>query len=71
MPQPLTHEREFRIRHYECDACGHVNNAVYLAYLEEASFAVAEAFGWPLRRMMDAGFAIVARHYHIEYKQPA
>ena len=31
----------------------------------------AAYFGWTMERMMAAGFAIVARRYRIEYKQPA
>ena len=34
---PLTHERIFRVRHYECDAYGHVNNTNYLRYMQEAA----------------------------------
>mgnify|MGYP000479431910 CR=1 FL=1 len=30
------HERQFRVRHYECDAFGHVNNATVASYLEMA-----------------------------------
>ena len=32
----MTHECELEARSYECDAYGHVNNAVYLNYLEVA-----------------------------------
>ncbi len=31
--------RPFRIRHYECDAYGHLNNTAYLRYLEEVELA--------------------------------
>jgi acyl-CoA thioester hydrolase len=34
---PFDHEIEVRFR--DCDAMGHVNNAVYLTYLEQARFA--------------------------------
>ena len=27
--------RTFRIRHYECDAYGHLNNTAYLRYLDD------------------------------------
>ena len=30
------HQTHLRVRTYECDAYGHVNNAVYLHYLELA-----------------------------------
>ncbi len=41
--------RTFRIRHYECDAYGHLNNTAYLRYLEEVEFA-AGRIGPELRR---------------------
>ncbi len=35
----MTAARAFRIRHYECDAYGHLNNTAYLRYLEEVELA--------------------------------
>ena len=32
-------EHELEVRFRDCDAMGHVNNAVYLTYLEQARFA--------------------------------
>ena len=49
----------------------HVNNAMYMAYIEDCGVQVAAAFDWPMTRMMEAGFGIVARRYRIEYKQAA
>jgi acyl-CoA thioester hydrolase len=34
-----TFEHELDVRFRDCDALGHVNNAVYLTYLEQARFA--------------------------------
>jgi acyl-CoA thioester hydrolase len=34
-----TFEHELEVRFRDCDAMGHVNNAVYLTYLEQARFA--------------------------------
>jgi acyl-CoA thioester hydrolase len=34
-----TIEHEIEVRFRDCDAMGHVNNAVYLTYLEQARFA--------------------------------
>ena len=34
-----TFEHEIDVRFRDCDALGHVNNAVYLTYLEQARFA--------------------------------
>ena len=35
---PLTHVRSFRVRHYECDAFGHLNNTNYVRYMQETAF---------------------------------
>ncbi len=59
------------VRWRDIDAAGHVNNAMYLAYIEDCSLQSLAAYGWPIDRLMAAGFGIVARRYRIEYKQPA
>jgi YbgC/YbaW family acyl-CoA thioester hydrolase len=51
-----TYNESFRIRSYECDIYGHVNNAVYLRYLQEANLAYSNAAGWPLERYDSSGF---------------
>ena len=47
---PLTHTRTFRVRYYECDAHGHLNNANYLRYMQETAFDASEAAGYDLAR---------------------
>jgi acyl-CoA thioester hydrolase len=42
-----SYERTFRIRCYECDAYGHVNNANYLRYMHEAAIEASGASGHP------------------------
>jgi acyl-CoA thioester hydrolase len=65
----------FRLRRWvewgDIDSARHVNNAVYLAYMEECAMRAATAHNWPLPRMQAEGFAILARGHHIEYRQPA
>jgi acyl-CoA thioester hydrolase len=65
----------FRLRHSvewrDIDPAGHLNNASYLAYIEECNTQVAAAHGWPMTRIMEHGFGIVARRYRIEYREPA
>ncbi|MFQ5400611.1 MAG: YbgC/FadM family acyl-CoA thioesterase [Anaerolineae bacterium] len=68
-PGVFTIRRHVEWRHV--DAEQHVNNAMYMAYTEDCGVWVAAAHGWPMTRMMEAGFGIVARRYRIEYKQPA
>jgi acyl-CoA thioester hydrolase len=55
----------------DIDPAQHVNNANYMAYIEECNVQVAMAYGWPLSRLIEAGLAIVARRYRIEYREPA
>jgi len=68
-PGAYTLRREVEWR--DLDTAGHVNNANYMAYCEDAGVHVAAAFGWTMARMIEAGFGVVARHYRLEYQQPA
>jgi len=49
----------------------HVNNAVYLNFLEDAALAVFATHGWPLSRMLAAGGALRLRCVDIEYLRDA
>jgi acyl-CoA thioester hydrolase len=61
-----------RVRFHECDPLGHVNNAVYLNYLEQIAIDHAAAAGWPADRLrQEIGALFVARKHEIEYLQPA
>jgi YbgC/YbaW family acyl-CoA thioester hydrolase len=59
-----------RVEWQDVDPAHHVNNAVYLAYLEECRLQAQEAIGWPQARMQEVGLAIRVRRYQIEYRQP-
>jgi acyl-CoA thioester hydrolase len=41
----FTHVHRERVRFRDCDAFGHVNNAVYLTYLEQARMSFLERLG--------------------------
>jgi acyl-CoA thioester hydrolase len=61
-----------RVAWTEVDPAGHVNNATYATYAEDCAVQDAARCGWPVSRMInEAGFAIVARRYRIEYRRPA
>ena len=60
-----------RVEWRDIDAAQHVNNAVYLAYMEDCGLRAAAAFGWPLGRIQAQGVAILAGWHQIEYRQPA
>jgi acyl-CoA thioester hydrolase len=62
----------FRVRFNECDPLGHLNNAVYLTYMEQTAIDHSATLGWSsenLRR--ETGAVFVARKHEIEYLQPA
>ena len=67
---PLTHVRTFRVRHYECDAYGHVNYANYLRYMQEAAFDATAAAGYDLARYEAMGRHWLVRETDIEYLRP-
>jgi acyl-CoA thioester hydrolase len=67
---PLAHTRSFRVRHYECDAYGHLNNAVYLRYMQEAAFDASAATGYDLDRYNAMNRAWWIRETEIEYLYP-
>ena len=61
----------FRVRHYEMDALGHVNNAVYLHYLEQAAIDHSAALGYDIARLRALGGVFIARRHEIDYLRPA
>ena len=55
----------------DIDTMQHVNNAVYLKYVEDADASMLEARGWSRARMAAAGVDVKVQQYRIEYRQPA
>jgi acyl-CoA thioester hydrolase len=71
-PPPGVFTMRRRVAWRDVDMAQHVNNANYMAYAEDCAVQAAAAHGWPVARMMaEGGFAIIARRYRIEYRQPA
>ncbi len=60
-----------RVRHYEMDAQGHVNNAVYQHYLEQVAIEHSEALGFGPVRYRELGGTFVMRRITIDYLRPA
>ncbi|KJH73309.1 acyl-CoA thioesterase [Aliterella atlantica] len=60
-----------RVRHYEMDALGHVNNAVYQSYLEQAAIEHSEHLGLTLDVYRQLGGVFVMRRLEIDYLRPA
>lgn len=71
-PPPGVYRQHRRVQWSDVDPTQHVNNAVYLSYLEDCAIRDAVSRGWPISRMIEeGGFAIVARRYRIEYRGQA
>ncbi len=67
---PPVHTRVFRVRYYECDAYGHVNNVNYLRYMQEAAFDASAAAGYDFARYRAMGRNWLTRRTDIEYLRP-
>ena len=64
-------EYEIAVRPEDIDIVGHVNNVVYVKWMQDAAVAHSAALGWPFRRYQELGAGWVARLHQIEYLQPA
>lgn len=73
MTQPITaYVSILRVRFNECDPFGHVNNSVYLNYMEQMAIDHAESRGWGSESLTSlAGALFVARKHEITYLRPA
>jgi len=69
-PMPATFERDFRVRYYECDAFGHLNNANYLRYMQETAFDASASLGYDLKRYQAMNRLWWVRENEVEYLQP-
>ena len=67
----MEHSCSIRVRSYECDSYGHVNNAVYLNYLEFARHEYLKEISLPLPELRAAGYAMIVAAISIRYKRPA
>ena len=60
-----------RVRTYECDSYGHVNNANYLHYLEFARYEFLRDVGFDYLALIKSGYGIYVARIEIDYKKPA
>jgi YbgC/YbaW family acyl-CoA thioester hydrolase len=59
------------IRRHETDSFGHVNNAVYLNYLEEANCDIMEQLGIPISLLKQQGIVILLKRVLLDFLAPA
>ena len=64
-------ECKLKVRTYECDSYGHVNNANYLNYLEVARYEMLRDVGFEYPAMIEAGYGLYVARVEIDYKKPA
>lgn len=60
-----------RVRTYECDSYNHVNNAVYLNYLEYGRMDFLRQIGFDYKGIIEQGYFIYVSHVDIYYKASA
>jgi acyl-CoA thioester hydrolase len=67
----LEHALRFRVRSYELDENGHVNNAVYVQWAEHLTAEHAESAGFGREWTVARGGAWVVRRHEVTYHLPA
>jgi len=68
---PRIHLHRLAVADDAIDVNRHVNNLVYLHWMQDAATAHSTAQGWPLERYLAAGAGWFVRSHFIEYLQPA
>lgn len=68
---PIEYAARWRVRNYELDSNGHVNNAVYLNWAEEIASQHAEAAGYGRAWSIERGGGWVIRKSEITHHRPA
>ncbi len=63
-------ELEFKVRDYECDLQGVVNNSVYQNYLEHARHEFLNMIGMNFKELFDKGIMAVVARADLQYKYP-
>jgi acyl-CoA thioester hydrolase len=67
----LEHTLRFKVRSYELDQNGHVNNATYVAWAENVTNEHAEAIGFGRAWSLERGGGWVVRRHEATYHLPA
>lgn len=66
----LSYVQQIVVRDTDIDDFGHVNNAVFLQWVESCCRAHAERQGMPTERMIELGALPVVRRHVATYRQP-
>jgi len=68
---PAAHVIELTVRPEDIDDYGHVNNAVYLTWLDRAAWSHSAALGVPLERCLALHRGMAAQRIEIDYLRAA
>lgn len=63
-------ELEFKVRDYECDLQGIVNNSVYQNYLEHTRHEFLDSIGLNFSKLFEDGIVAVVARIDLAYKTP-
>lgn len=68
----IIYRHQLEVRFRDCDPLGHVNNAVYLTYLEQARFAHwRDVWGFDLEGLPDDAPGVILARAEVDYRRPA
>ena len=67
----MIYSSKLTVRSYECDSYGHVNNAVYLNYLEYGRMEYLHQIGFDYKGIVAAGYYLYVTHVDVYYKASA
>ena len=68
---PAPYEHPITVTPDDIDRLGHVNNLVYLAWMQSAALAHSAALGWATERYQELDLGWVVRSHQIKYLRPA
>jgi acyl-CoA thioester hydrolase len=68
---PAAHVVEVAVQPQEIDAYGHVNNSVYLTWLDRAAWSHSAALGVPLEHCLSSRRGMAAQRIEIDYLHAA
>jgi acyl-CoA thioester hydrolase len=68
---PTPHLIELQVQPAEIDAYGHVNNAVYLTWLDRVAWSHSAALGVPLEQCLTVRRGMAAQRIEIDYLRAA
>lgn len=68
---PFEHTVRRTVQWHECDSMGHVNNANYADWLDDAMLATLEATGTDIAEQRDIGLRLHGEYYKLDYRRAA